>query len=137
LPTPPLPTLSRSRWTLLGPVIAAAVVFVLSLVLWLVRSRGWPWGTTAVLALIALLIAVGVAYWQVMTRGAKPFPAAPNSDLPSVLKALYLQQKFGRFAIDNQAADPRRLHEAFGRFFAEHQPKDLDRPTQAPGVIKA
>ena len=32
------------------------------------------------------------AYWLVVARGARPFPTAPNSDLPSVLKGLYLQQ---------------------------------------------
>ena len=45
-----------------------------------------------------------------MAAGAKPFPTAPDSDLPTVLKALHLQHAFTRFAIDNQmqAAGTRR-----------------------------
>jgi hypothetical protein len=45
-----------------------------------------------------------------MAAGAKPFPAAPDSNLPAVLKALHLQRTFTRFATDNQllAVDPRR-----------------------------
>jgi hypothetical protein len=132
---PPLPVLST--WTLLAPVLAAAVVLALALVLPLLGFRGWPWRATAVVGFLALLAAIAFDYWLVMRRGAVPFPRAPNSDLRSVLKALYLQQKFGRFAIDNQAAAPQALHEAFGRFVAQHRPSDRDSPSQAPGVIAA
>ena len=63
-----------------------------------------------------------------MTAGAKPFPAAPDSDLPTVLKALHLQRTFTRFAIDNQllAADPasaQELHAAFRDFVDVNQPR--------------
>jgi hypothetical protein len=132
---PPLPVLSR--WALIAPVAVPAVILVLALLLALVGFRGWPWRTTAVVAFIGLLLGIGFAYWLVASRAAKPFPTAPSSDLPSVLKALYLQQKFGRFAMDHQGADPASLHAAFGRFVAEHRPGDLERPTQAPGVVRA
>ena len=54
-----------------------------------------------------------------------------------MLKALYLQQKFVRFALDNQGADPQQLHASFGRFIAEQRPSDLQHPTQAPGVVRS
>jgi hypothetical protein len=88
-------------------------------------------------ALVAVLAGIAFAYRMVMSRGAKPFPQAPGSDLRSVLKALYLQQKFGRFVIDHQGATPQALNRAFGEFLGDHRPTDLERPTQAPGVIRA
>jgi hypothetical protein len=133
--TRPLPT--TNKWVLIGPALVAAVVFLISLVLWLLGFRGWPWGTISVVALVAVLAGIAFAYRMVMSRGAKPFPQAPGSDLRSVLKALYLQQKFGRFAIDNQGVTPQALHRAFGEFLGDHRPTDLERPTQAPGVIRA
>jgi len=75
-----------------------------------------------------------------MTAGAKPFPTAPDGNLLSILKALYVQKVFTRFAIDNQAlaVDQQAagaLHAAFGNFLAQHQPSSLDSPTQPPGVV--
>ena len=72
-----------------------------------------------------------------MRTGNKPFPTAPDSDLRSVLKALYLQQKFTDFAIQNQGADDTALQTNFGAFLDEHKPGDLDNPTQQPGVISS
>ena len=59
-----------------------------------------------------------------------------------MLKSLHIQRAFTRFVIDNQvlAADPdeasaQRLHDAFKAFVAANKPRDLDGPTQSPGVI--
>jgi hypothetical protein len=59
-----------------------------------------------------------------MAAGAKPFPAAPDSKLPALLKAFHLQRTFTRFAIDNLAVDPAsapQLHAAFRDFVTVNQ----------------
>jgi hypothetical protein len=96
----------------------------------------------ALLGGIALGVALLAAYASVMAAGAKPFPAAPDSNLAAVLKALYLRQAFTRFAIDKQmlavakdAPSAQQLYDDFSAFVASHKPNDLQRPTQAPGVI--
>jgi hypothetical protein len=76
-------------------------------------------------------------YKFIMMRGDRPFPAAPGADLPGVLKSLYLQKKFTRFAIDHQGADPATLFAAFAAFINETQPGHVAAPTQEPGVIGA
>jgi hypothetical protein len=82
------------------------------------------------------------AYASLMMAGAKPFPTAPDSNLPSVLKALHLQRAFTRFAIENQmdaagsdAASAQKLYDAFATFVADNKPDDVGAPTQAAGVI--
>ena len=72
-----------------------------------------------------------------MIRGGKPFPAAKHSDLKSVLKALYLQQNFVNFVIQNQGVADDVLYANFAAFIDEHRPQDLDAPTQDPGVIRS
>jgi len=71
-----------------------------------------------------------------MALGRRPFPAAPNATLPHVLKALYLQQAFTRFASAHQAESPAELRGAFADFVAAHRPADLAGPTQPPGVVR-
>jgi len=95
---------------------------------------------TAVAALVVVLIAL--AFVTVMAAGRKPFPTADDSNLPSVLKSLYLQRTFTRFAIDSQmlaagtdAASAQQLYNDFKTFVAANKPTDLRTPTQAPGVI--
>jgi hypothetical protein len=90
-------------------------------------------------ALVAVILA---AYVSIMAAGRKPFPSAPDSDLPSVLKALHLQRTFTRFAIDSQmraagtdAASAQMLYDDFAAFVASNKPGDIGAPTQAPGVI--
>jgi hypothetical protein len=91
---------------------------------------------------VALAGVVLAAYRSVMAAGAKPFPAAPDADLPTVLKALHLQRTFTRFAIDNQmqaagsnARSAQELYDNFATFVVANKPHDLGEPTQAPGVI--
>jgi len=82
------------------------------------------------------------AYASVMAFGGKPFPSAPDADLPTVLKSLHLRNAFTRFVIASQmqaagadAASAQKLYDDFKAFVADNKPHDLDSPTQAPGVI--
>ncbi len=134
---------------ILIPAGAGAVVFLLGLFVLFFIS-----GKSGLLILLfgAAVTAAGLwlAYKSILTAGAKPFPAAPDSNLPTVLKALYLQRVFARFAIDNQtlAADPNsaaRFHAEFGRFIGTCDPNGLGvvddqldpryTQTQKPGII--
>ena len=90
----------------------------------------------AVLGVLGMALTYAL-YRFTMKRGEKPFDTAPDTTLPSVLKALYLQQKFTQFAIEAQGLDDESLYAKFGGFLAEHKPMDLSAPTQAPGVIKS
>jgi hypothetical protein len=126
---PALPTLSLP---LLG---GAAVIGVLALLVGfislIVHGHVFVW-------LLLTLIGAGIffgLYKFIMARGAAPFPAAAGADLPGVLKSLYLQKQFTRFAIAHQGADPAALYAAFAAFINETQPGHVAAPTQAPGVI--
>ena len=130
--SPQLPTWSWRPYAVAAVAAAIAVALIFD---------GWA---GLVFGAGALAVVVWMAYRSVMTFGARPFPAAPDSSLPAVLKSLYLQRVFTRFAIDNQtlaaAAEPaaaRQLYDAFAGFVATHQPTSLDQPTQPPGVIGA
>lgn len=126
--TPPF--LSRS---ISIPKIGAAIA-VFTLVVTLIVAM--VAGKLAWLALpVSLALGIYGAYRYVMKCGEVPFDTAPFSDLRSVLKSLYLQQNFARFAIDHQGDDPARLHAAFGDFLKAHRPTDIVSPTQPPGVI--
>ena len=92
-------------------------------------------GIAVVGVAIAAVLAVLLRF--VVRRSTVPFPAAPDSDLPSILKALYLQQRFQDFAIAAQGQSDGALHAAFGRFLADHKPGDLLKPTQDPGVVRS
>lgn len=96
----------------------------------------WPWGGGALSGLtLFVLLAVNLALaWR---AGHKPFPTAPNSDLKSILKALYVQRRFVRFAIDAQGASDAELYQAFGRFCDEHGPDNLEAPSQGAGMIRS
>ena len=95
-----------------------------------------------IVGVVALVAVVLAAYASIVAAGRKPFPSAPDSDLPSVLKALHLQRTFTRFAIDSQmqaagtdAASAQKLYDDFAAFVAANKPNDIGAPTQAPGVI--
>ncbi|MDP8916586.1 MAG: hypothetical protein M3M95_05200, partial [Pseudomonadota bacterium] len=64
----------------------------------------------------------------------RPYPRPSDADLPAVLKALYLQQRFSSFAVEVQGATPEALHARFGEFLKQHRPGD-PAPTQPPGVV--
>jgi hypothetical protein len=94
------------------------------------------------LGAVAAGVAILAAYATLTAAGAKPFPAAPDSDLPTVLKSLHLRRAFTRFAIDHQMpavgkdpASAQKLYDDFAAFVAANKPNDLQAPTQSPGVI--
>jgi hypothetical protein len=121
------------------PAGAGAAVLVLGLIVFCFMSG--KAGFILLLLGIAMLAAgLWYAYASIMAAGAKPFPAASDSKLPSVFKALHLQRAFTRFAIDSQmlavnARSADELHAAFGSFISKNRPDNLDGPTQPPGVI--
>ena len=132
---PPLPTILNKTTG-----IILLVVFVTALLLghWglhqLMHANWLAWLLAVVVGLVAVVVTL---YYMVLSAGAKPWVAAPNSDLPNVLKSLYVQQRFTHFAVDMQGADPDTLHVAFGKFIADHKPATTHAPTQPPGIIRS
>ena len=113
----------------------SALVFFTGAVRLCTDSPPWGWITIALGALSA--IGVYALYAWIMSVGRKPFPTAPDSKLPDVLKALYLQEHFTRFAIDAQGASDETLYENFGKFLEQTKPLDVSGPTQSPGQLKS
>ncbi|MFQ3594663.1 MAG: hypothetical protein SNJ63_00940, partial [Sphingomonadaceae bacterium] len=89
----------------------------------------------------ALPLALALAAWGAIRHldgvGRRPFPPAPDSDLPSVLKALHVQQWFALFVEQAQAMGRAERHAAFAQFLSVVRPEDPERPTQRPGVIRS
>ncbi|MCX5951833.1 MAG: hypothetical protein NT158_11995 [Cyanobacteria bacterium] len=119
---------NRTREALLPPGLALLALGLLAF---------WS-GLRGGLLILALLAALAAAiYWlyrRVLSLGFLPFPTAPRSDLPSVLKALYLQRRFIRFMVEQQGQSPEALKAAFADFVAEHRPHDSSAPTQKPAT---
>jgi hypothetical protein len=142
--TPALPVWPEKPFLWAG--IASLLVLVLGLIGCLMRS--WlPWlphpGVLVIVGVVALLAVVAAAYASIMAAGGKPFPGAPDTDLPSVLKALHLRRTFTRFVIDSQtqaagsdATTAQKLYDDFAKFVATNKPSEIGVPTQAPGVIE-
>jgi hypothetical protein len=86
---------------------------------------------------IAAILGIAGALALLWTHGRKPFPTGANTDLPCVLKALHVQQRFALMAADLQGADAATVHARFGAFLAEVQPATVAAPTQPPGVIRS
>ncbi|MEM6759115.1 MAG: hypothetical protein AAF601_06510 [Pseudomonadota bacterium] len=126
-------------------LIAVAVPLVVTLLALLLRLLGVDhmplvgWSTFWSFV-IGGLITGGVAFLAVkyaIWNGEKPLAPAKYDDLPSVLKALYIQQNFSEFFIENQGLPPDQLHAAFGDFVAQHKPQNRHSMTQKPGVISS
>lgn len=96
-------------------------------------SSWWP------LAAVPIAVALSLAgvLWLLWVKGSKPFPAGANTDLPSVLKALHVQQRFALLAAQMQGVDRATLHARFGQFLNEVRPDDMAVATQPPGVIRS
>lgn len=125
---------------LLAVVAIPALVGLLALVLWLfgvgsVMGMATFW--TGIVALVLAFVAAKLAIGYTMRNGAKPLAPAEFDDLPSVLKSIYIQQKFADFVVEHQGASDADLHAAFGAFMAEHRPDDRSGPMQKPGVISS
>ena len=120
--------------------VAAALATLAGLLGTLVTMiRAWPEFDTPTILWIAFAV-LGLAlfyvlYHYVLRHGGQPFGTVPNTDLPSILKALYLQRRFTQFAIDSQGLDEASLHTGFAKFLVDHKPDDVMACTQAPGVI--
>jgi hypothetical protein len=139
VPVDKLPSLSLGKLLLVGAAVAGVVAFALDH--WVFPDfLGGLW------FLLSIVIGVGVAgfglYYYVVQFGEKPFPAAPKSTLPEVLKSLHMRRMFARFAIDNQfdaagkdADSAQRLYDAFKIFIDANKPGDVGEPTQKPGAI--
>jgi hypothetical protein len=99
------------------------------------------WGAIVIPLLVGVvLLAAFVLLRWVLRRGAAPFPTAPGADLPTVLKALFLQQQFTRFAIQVQGVDDKTLCKNFGAFLAAVNPSDTEQTheqTQKAGEVRA
>jgi hypothetical protein len=103
--------------------------------------RAWPEFDTLTILWIVFaifgLVLIYVLYHYVLRCGGRPFATVPNTDLPSILKALYLQRRFTQFAVDSQGLDEASLHAGFAKFLVDHKPDDVVACTQVPGVIRS
>lgn len=122
-PPSPVPWMGAASFA----VLAGAVVLS-STGIW--SASFWGLFALTVLALLVVNIAIIAKF------GLTPFPAAPDSDLQSVLKAVYIQQMFTGFAIDALGKTDAELQDAFDGFCRTHMPQDKVTPTQAPGVLQ-
>lgn len=125
---PPFPSMSKLT-------LAVAPLLGLALPLLAAAMHRISWGMGLLLAILLLILGLVFDYWLVMHKGAKPLPSA-GATLPRVLKALYLQQAFARFAADRQHEDSAGLGAAFRSFLETHRPNAVDAPTQPPGVVR-
>ncbi|QMW21748.1 hypothetical protein [Sandaracinobacteroides saxicola] len=130
-----VPTATLKGWTLksiAGLLLGVAVGLLLLGALF--GIHGWWWLPWAVIALLGGAVAAGLTLWN---SGKKPFPTGANTDLPSVLKALFVQQRFALLAAELQGADADTIHRRFGDFISQVKPADTHEPTQPPGVIRS
>ena len=133
----PMPDLHGYTLAGVGRAIAigAALLSALALGALMLWQASWWWLLLAVP--LALAVALGGALLALWRKGNEPFPAGAGTDLPSVLKALHVQQHFALLAADLQGADDATVHRRFGDFVQRLQPAAVAGPTQAPGVIRS
>ncbi len=133
----PMPDLHGYTLAGVGRAIATgtgllSALALAALMLW--RASAW-W---LLLALpVALVASVGGVLFALWRKGHQAFPAGDGTDLPSVLKALHVQQHFALLAADLQGADDATVHRRFADFVQRLQPGSVAGPTQAPGVIRS
>jgi hypothetical protein len=125
------PLASMSKLALAVPPLAGIALAVAGGVL-----HWWSTGMAVLLGIVFAILGLVVDYFWITARGGKSFPSS-NASLPHVLKALYLQQAFARFAAAQQGAAPAATGAAFRAFLEANRPSDLAGPTQAPGVIRS
>ena len=119
----------------LTPYIAGAGAGLVAAIFGVGLHHGW----LVLVGLVLLLLALFLGYRKVTAVGHQPFPKspppAPGPDLPTVLKALYVQQAFTEFAIAAQGQSDQDIFDVFGKFVAENRPDETLSPTQLPGVF--
>ncbi|OHV14732.1 hypothetical protein BK022_24290 [Methylorubrum extorquens] len=103
--------------------------------LWAAKLAAWGAIVIPLMVALAVTVAYGALRWM-WNKAQMPLPTAPGSDLPTILKSLYLQQHFTRFAIEAQGLSAAQLHTRFGAFLAAVQPAEAT-PTQPPGEVRA
>jgi hypothetical protein len=119
-----------------GPIIAPATIGVVAGVVIgavihiLLPGAGWV--LASLVGIIALVVAAGLA---IVHMGRISTPWSTGTSLPVMLKALYLQAAFARFAALHQGVASEILLNDFQDFLATARPSDLSGPTQAPGVV--
>lgn len=127
---PALPSASLS-----GLLIGGGIAGVLAGgAIWWVVQRWLPLMAIILGVIVALGTAVGFAAHRIKIYGDRRFPASPDGDLQTILKALFLQTAFGRFVIAHQQADASRLHEAFALFLRENK-VDEPEPKHPAGKV--
>jgi hypothetical protein len=137
--TKALPTLSLLGVAAVAIVVGSAVGWGLS---WLFGRLGffpdggvWRALEVTLSGIVGLGATLTVAYKAVMRAGLKPFPAAPNSDLLSVLKGLHLQRQLIGLVPTLQGEADQVVFDKMGAFLNAARLDDLLGPTQAPGTI--
>ena len=137
---PPLPTLSLGLLAVTAVIIAAAIGcglwWLLGLMHLTVGTGYWRWFEILLVVLAALSAGVYAAYSKVIKAGLKPFPMAPNSDLPSILKGLYLQRRLIPKVAELQGKSQQKLFDEMGAFLTAMQVDNMQAPTQGPGTIQ-
>jgi hypothetical protein len=137
---PPLPTLPLGLLAVTAVIVAAAIGcglwWLLGLMHLTVGIGYWRWFEILLVALAGLGAGVYTAYRKVINAGLKPFPMAPNSDLPSILKGLYLQRRLIPQVAELQGKSQQKLFDEMGAFLAAMQVDNMQAPTQEPGTIQ-
>jgi hypothetical protein len=134
---PNLASLAMPLGGVVAPAVIGAVALIAGVLGWLIADHTTMWKWLTLIGLVAVVAGLYYAYRQILQNGLKPLPTAPDNDLPTVLKSLYVQQHFVRFAIDNQTTDPAALYSAFGQFLGDHLPAEIAGPTQPAGVVRS
>ena len=130
---PPLKTLPIGLYAGLG---ALTLLGTLGLTLLVTGGfAGRPWWVWLIGIGLGGFAAVKLLLKLVRDFAAPPWPAPPGSDLPHILKGLYLQREFVDFVGEVQGAGADELYARFGDFIALHHPGSTGAPTQPPGVI--
>lgn len=136
----PLPTLSFIVVGVTAAVVAAAIGcglwWLLGLVHLQVAARLWWWLEILIAVMAGLGAGIYSAYGMVIMAGLKRFPMAPNSDLPSILKGLYLQRQLIPKVAELQGKSQQELFDEMGAFLNAMQVDNIQAPTQAPGTIQ-
>ena len=134
VPTPALQGYTLKRVGLAIALGSAALSALLVAALLALRCSLW-WLLAGVP--LAVVISVVVALGLLWRRGSQPFPASANTQLPAILKALLVQQRFAALATELQGADAATVHRRFAEFVQTVQPADLSGLSQSPGVIRS
>ena len=137
---PQLPTLSLVLLAITAAVAAAAAGYGLWWLLGLAQLTAGTgflrWLEILLVVLAGLGAGIYLAYRRVIKAGLKPFPMAPNSDLPSILKGLYLQRRLIPKVAELQGKSQQELFDEMGAFLNAMQVDNMQAPTQAPGTIQ-